>query len=478
MESGTPLAAVVLAAGKGTRMRSDKAKVLHLACGRPLAAYPVAAALQLGAAPVVAVVGHQAQAVEKTLRDHFPGKPLSFALQAEQLGTAHAVLCAKEALAAQGFAEKGRVLILYGDVPLVREETLQKLLDAHANSGSPLALLTMRPPTSRGYGRIVRDAQGGVQRIVEEKDATDAERTIGECNAGIYVAEASFLWKALAATSSKNAQGEFYLTDLVAAASGLARDRLAAAPVALEVSHTEVAGVNDRAELAQLSQELRRRKLEALMRSGVTVLDPERTWIDDSVEVAEDATLFPGCALHGKTKIGKGVEVGHGVVVIDSQIADGARVLAYSHLEQAEVGPRCVVGPFARLRPAAVLKEDSHVGNFVELKKTTLGKGSKANHLAYLGDAVIGDKVNIGAGTITCNYDGEKKFTTTIEDGAFIGSDTQLIAPVTVHAGAYVGTGCTVREDVPGGALAVSAGKQRNIEGWVAKKKAAKKDSK
>jgi len=473
MQSGK-LASVVLAAGKGTRMKSDKSKVLHLACGRPLVAYPVRASLQLGASPVVTVVGHQAEAVEKTLRGQFPDAPLSFALQAEQLGTAHAVSCAKEALTAQGFGEQGRVLILYGDVPLVREETLKQLLEVQANSKSPLAMLTMRPPSPRGYGRIVRDATGAVSRIVEEKDATDAERAIDECNAGIYVVEAGFLWKALAATSSKNAQGEFYLTDLVAAASALARDRVSAAPVAIEVPHGEVAGVNDRAELAQVAGVLLQRKLIGLMRSGVTILDPARTWIDDSVEVAADVTLYPGCALHGSTTVGTGAEIGHGVVSIDTKIAAAAKILSYSHMEQAEVGPRCTVGPFARLRPGAILREESHVGNFVELKKTTLGKGSKANHLAYLGDAIIGEKVNVGAGTITCNYDGEKKFQTIIEDGAFIGSDTQLVAPVTIKAGAYVGTGTTVREDVPAGALAVSAGKQRNIEGWVAKKKAAK----
>ena len=471
---GKALAAVVLAAGKGTRMKSEKAKVLHAACGRPLAAYPIQAALQLGASPVVPVVGHQAEAVEKALRAQFPDAPLTFALQAEQNGTGHAVLCAKEALAKAGFETSGRVLILYGDTPLVRFETLKALANAQEKSGAPVAFLTFRTASPKGYGRIVRDASGNASRIVEEKDASDEERKIDECNAGIYVCEAAFLWRALAGTTTKNAQGELYLTDMVAAAAAQAHDKVSPASVTLEAPEAEVLGVNDRSELAQAGHELRRRKLLALMRAGVTVMDPQTTWIDDSVEVAADATLFPGCALHGKTRVGKGAEIGHGSVLIDTVVQEGAKVLSYCHMERADVGPGASVGPFARLRPAAQLLEGSHVGNFVELKKTVLGKGSKANHLSYLGDAVIGERVNVGAGTITCNYDGEKKFTTTIEDGAFIGSDTQLIAPVTVKKGAYVGTGTTVREDVPEGALAVSAGKQRNIEGWVAKKKAAK----
>jgi len=469
--SSTSLAAVVLAAGKGTRMMSPLAKVLHSACGRPLATYPVRAALLAAASPVAVVVGHQADAVEKALRAELPGQPLQFALQAEQLGTAHAVLSAKSVLAAAGFASSGRVLILYGDVPLVRVETLRRLADAQAAAGTPLAFLTMRPPAPRGYGRILRDAAGNPIRIVEEKDASEAERAVGECNAGIYVCDAAFLWEALAATRPQNAQREFYLTDLVAVAAALAKGLAASPPVALEAPFDEVAGVNDRAELAACAAELRRRKLLALMRAGVTVLDPERTWIDDSVAVEPEAVLYPGCALHGKTRIGAGAEVGHGAVLIDSTIDAGARILAYSHLDQAEVGPRCQVGPFARFRPGAVLREEARVGNFVELKKTVLGKGSKANHLSYLGDSTIGAGVNVGAGTITCNYDGEKKYPTIIEDGAFIGSDTQLVAPVTVGKGAYVGTGTTVREDVPGGALAVSAGKQRNILGWVDKRK-------
>jgi bifunctional UDP-N-acetylglucosamine pyrophosphorylase/glucosamine-1-phosphate N-acetyltransferase len=471
------LAAVILAAGKGTRMKSDRAKVLHQACGRPLAYFPIRAALGLRVSPAVVVVGHQGEAVRAELSAQFPGAPLRFAVQAEQLGTGHAVQCAKASLQGAGVADDGAVLILAGDTPLLREETLQRLAAAYRAAASPLALVTVRPRDATGYGRIVRDAGGAIQRVVEEKDATDAERKIGEANASIYLCEAGFLFRALAALSPRNAQGEFYLTDIVAAAAQLAREGKAKAPVSVEAPEDDVAGVNDRAQLAWAGGELRLRRLDLLMKSGVTVADPRATWIDEGVEVGVDAVLEPLVSLRGKTRIGRGVSVGQGCVIVDSAVADGATLLPYSHLEGATVGENAIVGPFARLRPGAQLGEQAHVGNFVELKKTTLGKGSKANHLSYLGDATIGEGCNIGAGTITCNYDGANKFQTVIEDGAFVGSDTQLIAPVRVGKGAYVGTGTTVREDVPPGSLAVSAGKQRNIEGWV-ERRAPKKKSK
>ncbi|GAC1345412.1 MAG: bifunctional UDP-N-acetylglucosamine diphosphorylase/glucosamine-1-phosphate N-acetyltransferase GlmU [Myxococcales bacterium] len=474
---GHKLAAVILAAGKGTRMKSDRAKVLHVACGRPLAWFPVRAALALDVAPAVVVVGHQGEAVRSELSAQFPGAPLRFAVQAEQLGTGHAVQCAQAALQEAGVVDKSAVLILAGDTPLLRAETLQRLSAAYHASGSPLALVTVRPRDATGYGRIVRDAAGAIQRVVEEKDATESERRIGEANASIYLCEAGFLFRALAALSPRNAQGEFYLTDIVAAAAQLAREGKAKAPASVEAPEDDVAGVNDRAQLAWAAGELRLRRLDALMKSGVTIVDPRATWVDEGVEVGLDAVLEPLVSLRGTTRVGKGVSIGQGCVIVDTSIADGATLLPYSHLEGAVVGAKAIVGPFARLRPGAQLGEQAHVGNFVELKKTTLGKGSKANHLTYLGDATIGDGCNIGAGTITCNYDGANKFQTVIEDGAFIGSDTQLIAPVRVGKGAYVGTGATVREDVPAGSLAVSAGKQRNIEGWV-ERRAPKKKSK
>jgi bifunctional UDP-N-acetylglucosamine pyrophosphorylase/glucosamine-1-phosphate N-acetyltransferase len=462
--AGQKIAAVVLAAGKGTRMKSDTAKVLHEAAGRPIAFYPIRAALALDASPVVVVLGHQAESVQEKLSPLLAGAQIRFVLQAEQLGTGHAVLCAEQAL--RGF--EGSVLILAADVPLIRAGTLQKLVAAR--QGADVALLTCRVEEPKGYGRVVRRADGTVARIVEEKDASDEERKISEVNASIYLADASFLFSALRKVGRKNAQGEYYLTDMVA------RGRA----VAVEAEETEVSGVNDRAQLAWSASQLRERRNAQLMKDGVTMLDPAVTYVDEGIEVGADSVLEPMASLRGKTRVGRGVLIGQGCVIVDSEIADGARILPYSHLEGAKVGPDAVVGPFARLRPGAQLAEQAHVGNFVELKKTVLGKGSKANHLAYLGDAVIGEGCNVGAGTITCNYDGKNKHVTTIEDGAFIGSDTQLVAPVTVHKGAYVGTGTTVREDVPAGALAVSAGKQRNIEGWVEKKaprKASKKAS-
>jgi bifunctional UDP-N-acetylglucosamine pyrophosphorylase / glucosamine-1-phosphate N-acetyltransferase len=464
------IAAVVLAAGKGTRMKSDRAKVLHQACGRPLAYFPVRAAFALDCAPVIAVVGHQAEVVEKELSQLFPGAPLQFVLQKEQLGTGHAVMTAQAALKRAGFAERGSVLLLCGDTPLVTAETLQHLVQAKEEARAPLAFITTRPANATGYGRVVRNEKGFPERVVEEKDASAAEKKIGEVNAGIYLVDSPFLLRALGQANRNNAQGEYYLTDIVSRAAAAAREGRAPWPATIEASEEEVSGVNDRAQLAWSARRLRERRLSALMRDGVSVIDPAVTYVDEGVEVGPDTVLEPLVSLRGKTRLGRGVEIGQGCVLVDMEVDDGARILPYSHLEASRIGKGAIVGPFARLRPGVQVSEQARVGNFVELKKTVLGKGSKANHLTYLGDAVIGEGVNVGAGTITCNYDGKKKHATVIEDGAFIGSDTQLVAPVTVHKGAYVGSGTTVREDVPAGSLAVSAGKQRNIEGWVEKK--------
>jgi bifunctional UDP-N-acetylglucosamine pyrophosphorylase / glucosamine-1-phosphate N-acetyltransferase len=460
-----PLAAVILAAGKGTRMKSGTAKVLHELSGKPLAWYAVRAALDAGAAPVVVVVGHQAAEVEARLRAELPEAPLRFALQAEQRGTAHAVLAARAAL--RGVT--GPVAILSGDVPLLSAATLRRVVAARGRARAPLALATMALAEPRGYGRVVRDGRGRPVRIVEEKDASDAEREIQEVNAGLYCADAAFLWKALARVGSQNAQGEFYLTDLVAQAARRAT------PVAVEVEPLEASGVNDREELARAGQVLQRRRASALMRAGVTIEVPDRFLCDEGVEIGRDTVIEPDVRLRGATRIGAGCRLGQGSVLADAVLAPGVTVRPYTVVEgPATVGSGAILGPFSRIRPGSELAEGVHVGNFVETKKTRLGKGSKANHLAYLGDAVVGAGVNVGAGTITCNYDGEKKHETRIGDGAFIGSDSILVAPIEIGAGAYVAAGSTITKAVPPGALAFGRAQQVVKEGWVARRQAEK----
>ena len=457
----TPLAAVVLCAGKGTRMRSDKAKVLHPILGKPLCFYPLMRALELGASPVTVVVGHQAEQVEGSVKALFPAAPMRFALQKEQRGTADAVRSAEQSL--RGF--DGRVLILYGDVPLVRRETLAALADAHERNGGVLSLVSTRLEDPTGYGRVIREG-GQVVRIVEHKDCTPEQRQVRDCNAGIYLVNSSFLWTALANIRSTNAQGEFYLTDLVemAAAQG---------PVAaIDADFNETAGVNDRVELAARARDMQTRINTHHMRNGVSLADPATTYIEEGVAIGQDTDLGPGVSLSGATVVGQGVSIAQGCILHASSVADGTTLKPYTVLEEAKVGERCILGPFSRLRPGTDLAEEVHLGNFVETKKARIGKGSKANHLAYLGDAKIGSGVNVGAGTITCNYDGVNKHVTELGDKVFIGSDTQLVAPVKVGDGAYVGAGTTVTKDVPAGSLAVSRTPQVNLEGWVERKKA------
>jgi bifunctional UDP-N-acetylglucosamine pyrophosphorylase/glucosamine-1-phosphate N-acetyltransferase len=456
-----PLAAVVLAAGKGTRMKSQKAKVLHEACGRPLAWFPIRRALELGASPIVVVVGHQAEEVERSLRATLPGAPIRFALQREQLGTAHAVLAAKEALA----GHEGQVLILSGDTPLLATETLRAVVDGRGKRAASFATMTLDVPF--GYGRVVR-SKGKPVRIVEEKDATPAQRKLREVNAGLYCADAGFLWKALAKVDTRNAQNEFYLTELVAAAAR------AGGAVAVPVPEAEAAGVNDRAQLAEVARVLTRRIADRCMKAGVTIEDPARFDCDEEIEIGADAVIEPGVRLRGKTRIGARCRLGQGSILADATLADDVTVRPYTLVEEAEVGAGSILGPFARLRPGSVLAEGVHVGNFVETKKTRIGRGSKANHLTYLGDAVIGAGVNVGAGTITCNYDGEKKHETRIGDGAFIGSDSILVAPIQIGAEAYVAAGSTLTKPVPDGALALGRARQENKEGWTARLKEAR----
>jgi bifunctional UDP-N-acetylglucosamine pyrophosphorylase/glucosamine-1-phosphate N-acetyltransferase len=452
----TPLYALVLAAGQGTRMRSSRPKVLFPLGGRTLLDHVLSTLPPLAVSAVSIVVGHQAQAVEAAVRTSPHAlTDLRFALQPEQKGTADAVRCGLEKLpelAARG----GKVLILYGDTPLLTTETLQRLLSATTGK---LGLLTTTLLDPTGYGRIVRQ-DGHVHRIVEHKDATPAERALCEVNAGMYLCDAQFLLSALRHITQSPATRELYLTHLfeIAGNQGETITAVTAAP-------DEVFGVNDRADLAQACDKLRARTNRAHMLAGVTFVDPATTHVDVTVEIGPDTELWGGVCLRGQTRIGPGCVLEQGCVLENVLVQAGTHIRPYTVAKDSHIGSRCHLGPFSHLRPGSVLSEDAHVGNFVELKKTHLGQGSKANHLTYLGDAQIGANVNIGCGTITCNYDGFAKHPTLIEDGVFIGSDTQLVAPVRVGKDAIIAAGTTVTHDVPEGALAVSRVPQKDKPG-------------
>ncbi|HVH26935.1 MAG TPA: bifunctional UDP-N-acetylglucosamine diphosphorylase/glucosamine-1-phosphate N-acetyltransferase GlmU [Vicinamibacterales bacterium] len=450
---------VILAAGKGTRLKSASPKVLHRVAGLPMIAHVLRAANAIGPQSLTVVVGHQAERVKSALEQH---SGLTFVVQEPQLGTGHALLTAEPALG----RATGTLVLLSGDVPLLSPQTLQALLDRHHGARAAATLLTAVVDVPSGYGRIVRSGEQ-IARIVEERDAIAQERAIREVNSGIYAFALDGLFDAVRAIAADNAQREYYLPDLVAIFRGRGQ-----VVEGIRVGNPdEIRGINSRAELAEVSRIVRQHKNSELMASGVTIEDPATTYVDGDVLVGPDTILHPGVSLEGHTQIGSGCEIHSGVRIIDSRIGDRVTILNHCVITSSTVGNDCSVGPFSHLRPGADVKDRAHVGNFVELKRTVLGAGSKAMHLSYLGDATIGQNVNIGAGTITCNYDGVSKNQTVIEDGAFIGSDSQLVAPVTVKQGAYVGSGTTVREEVPSGALAISAGKQRNIEGWVDKKK-------
>jgi len=383
-------------------------------------------------------------------------------VQEPQLGTGHALLQAEAALG----GASGTLILLSGDVPLLTPETLKTLLDRHVSSGAAATVVTALVDDPRGYGRIVRVGEQ-IARIVEEKDASPAEQRIREINSGIYAFSVEGLFDAVRGIAAENAQREYYLPDLVS----IYRQRGLIVETVTVKNAEEVRGINSRAELAAVSRIVREQKNAELMAAGVTIEDPDTAYIDRDVTVGADTIIHPGVHLEGKTTIGSGCELHSGSRIVDSQIGDRVTVFNHCVITNARIGDEVAVGPFAHLRNDADVRAHAKVGNFVELKKTVLGAGSKSMHLAYLGDATIGEKVNVGAGTITCNYDGVNKNQTIVEDGAFIGSDTQLIAPVTVGKGAYVGSGTTIRESVPAGALAVSAGKQRNIENWVEERK-------
>ncbi len=453
--------AVVLAAGKGTRMKSALPKILHPLGGTPMIEHVVCTARSV-AEHCVVVVSPGAEQVRDALAAH----GVTFAEQAEQLGTGHAVRMAADALAGAA-----RVLVLYGDVPLLEPTTLERLLaDVPADA---LGIVTVDMPDPTGLGRMVRDGDGRVVRIVEERDASAEERAIGEINSGIYVLPGARLTDWLGRLSDDNAQREFYLTDVVefAVADGVAVHTVPAA------SPNEVAGVNDRVQLARLERVLQRRRAEALMRAGVTLQDPRRFDVRGTLEAGRDCEIDIDCVFTGTVRLGEGVRIGAHCVISDAEIEDGAVIEPFTRIQGARVGAAASVGPFARLREGTALGARTKIGNFVETKKTTLGEGSKANHLAYLGDATVGRDCNIGAGTITCNYDGVAKHPTAMGDGVFVGSNSTLVAPIELGAGAYVGAGSTLTKQVPDETLAVGRGRQRNIEGWrPPKQRAAEED--
>jgi bifunctional UDP-N-acetylglucosamine pyrophosphorylase/glucosamine-1-phosphate N-acetyltransferase len=441
-------------------MKSCVAKVLHPAAGRPMISWVVDAAQTAGSDPVVLVVGHQAEAV----RSIFPVTAgIITALQEEQLGTGHAVACAGDKLA--GF--RGTVLILCGDTPLLRAETLQGLISCHRKQGAALTVLTAMLANPHGYGRVVRDADGRVLRIVEQKDATPEEQDVCEINSGIYCMEADFLFANIGCISSDNAQNEFYLTDLLSIAVSKGLTCLGRCMDDAD----EIMGINDRVQLAEASRILRRRINHDLMCSGVSLVDPDQTYIDQGVRIGPDTVVHPNCTICGTTVIGSGCTIENGVSISGCSIGDNCHIKAGSVLEDSQLHADVSVGPMAHLRPGTVLNDHVKIGNFVETKKIVMGESSKASHLTYLGDAEIGSNVNIGCGTITCNYDGVKKHRTVIGDEVFIGSDVQLVAPVKVGRNSLVAAGTTVTADVPPDSLAISRVPQVNKEGWRLKKK-------
>jgi bifunctional UDP-N-acetylglucosamine pyrophosphorylase/glucosamine-1-phosphate N-acetyltransferase len=450
---------VVLAAGKGTRMKSRVPKVLHRIAGYSLIQHVLHAIEPLRPATVVAVVGHGAADVRQVLAKQ-PG--LLFAVQEPQLGTGHALLQAEPLLADRA----GTLVLLSGDVPLLRPRTLTRLIEHHHERRAAATVLTAMPADPSGYGRVVRTG-GVISSIVEDRDASGAEREIREINTGIYAFDLAPLFPALRGIGAANAQREYYLPDLVR----IYRSRGLAVETLVADDPAEIAGVNSRKELADVEATVRRSRNDDLMAAGVTIVDPATTWVGPEVTIGPDTILHPGVYLEGRTRIGEGTEIHSGVRIVDSEIGARVTINNFCVISQARIADGARIGPFAHLRPESEIGADAHVGNFVELKKTRMGRGSKANHLAYLGDATIGERVNVGAGTITCNYDGVAKHPTVIEDGAFIGSDTQLIAPVRVGRGAYVAAGSSITEDVPPDSLAIARGKQVNKVGWAARKK-------
>ena len=455
---------VILAAGMGKRMQSALPKVLHPLAGKPLLQHVIDTARELSPSKLCVIYGHGGAAVPEMVKLQNNGEHamIDTALQEPQLGTGHAVM-----QAAPQLDDNAPTLILYGDVPLTTSASLRRLVDAAGSD--KLGILTVEQANPFGLGRIVRE-NGAIVRIVEEKDASEAERAIREINSGIIVAPTRQLKAWLGSLSNNNAQGEYYLTDIVAKAVADGVPVVSAHPSA----EWEVAGVNSKVQLAELERRHQLNKANALLEQGVTLMDPARIDIRGELVCGRDVTIDVGCVFEGRVELADGVSVGAHNVIVNASIAAGAQIKPFCHIEGASVGAKSMIGPYARLRPGAQLAEDVHIGNFVEVKNSTIAAHSKANHLSYVGDSTVGSRVNIGAGTITCNYDGVNKFRTVIEDDAFIGSDSQLVAPVTVGKGATLGAGTTLTKDAPAGKLTISRAKQMTIDSWQRPVKAKK----
>jgi len=441
-------------------MKSSLPKVLHPAAGLAMLDHVLRAADTLAPVTTTVVVGHQANTIQERLLNG--SRNVQCVLQSPQLGTAHALQQAEIVLAGR----QGTVVLLSGDVPLLSGTTLNGLVETHRRAGAAATVVTAVVERPYGYGRIIR-SRGRIASIVEERDASPAQRLVREINSGIYAFDAAPLFEALRGVAAGNAQGEYYLTDVIA----IYRRRKLPVETLIVSDPREVRGVNSRSELAEVSAIMRQTKNEELMAAGVTIVDPASTYIDADVRIGPDTVIHPGVVIQGQTRIGAACEIQAYVRITDCELADKVTILNFCVIVGARVAEGAAIGPFAHLRPATDVGPGAKIGNFVELKKTSIGAGSKASHLSYLGDATIGANVNVGAGTITCNYDGQKKHETVIEDGAFIGSDSQLIAPVRVGRDAYVGAGSSITRDVPPGALGIARGRQENVEGWATRKK-------
>ena len=450
------LTAVILAAGKGTRMKSSLPKVLHKVGGKPMLQHVLDAAKQAGAGESVVVIGFGSESVQQAV-----GSQAAFVVQAEQLGTGHAVMQTRESLAGR----QGTLLVLCGDTPLLTGEVLTKLHSQHKEQAAKATVLTAQMPDPSGYGRVVRGQDGQVLKIVEQKDATPEELAIREINTGIYCFEAVELFAALDGITPNNNQGEYYLTDVIGILTQQG-DRVWA--VTAE-DYRDTMGINSRVQLAEAEGILRLRKLNELMESGVTIMDPASTFVEQAVSVAPDTVLYPFTWLQGNTKIGSGCEIGPNTRIENTEIGEDS-TLSFTYAHDCRIGKGVTVGPYVHLRPGTYLADGVKVGNFVEIKNSIVGAGSKVPHLSYIGDTDMGAGVNIGSGTITVNYDGKNKYRTTIEDDAFIGCNTNLVAPVTIGKGAYVGAGSTITKDVPEDSLGVARAKQSNIAGWAKKR--------